>query len=201
MIIDMLSDLADAVTDVSGEYQAIADVFASGSVPDDRTIQRLAQAGLANASSWSEESLLHAFTTRSQIIFNMIESILLLVWRHLLFYANNGRGSSEVVGPDALSASFGPGAGMNGSINDGGLNGSMYAKGAMKSLEKAAEVLKGVLERLTEMDIVSVIPKLGWHCALVADSTLQQPDLRAGKSDAYFGMLTRRLGELTAGLT
>ena len=157
MVIDMLSDLADAATDLSAEYQAVADVFASGGIPDDRTIQRLAQAGLAS-TSWSEDSLQHAFSTRSQIIFNMIESILLLVWRHLLFYANNGRGTGELVRPDALSASFGPGHRMNGSMIDGGLNGSMYAKGAMKSLEKAAAMLKGVLERLTEVDMVSYTP-------------------------------------------
>ena len=94
----------------------------------------------------------------------MIESLLLLVWRHLLFYANDRRG--ETVRPGDLSVSM---------LSEGSRLG---ANGA-KSLEKVAAGMRGVLERVDE-NVPSELKKMG---------------------DAYFGMLVRRLNELTAGLT
>jgi nuclear pore complex protein Nup205 len=95
----------------------------------------------------------------------MIESLLLLVgrccscqnmttltatkiWRHLLFYANDARGSSAPIKPDNLSVSLGAFASSQ-------LDGSRSGAGSMRTLEKVATSLREVLDRMDEVDIVS----------------------------------------------
>ena len=84
----------------------------------------------------------------------MVESILLLLWRHLLFYANDARSSNDAVRPDNLALSLN--GGMSGSVGGGGLEGSRLAQGLIASLIKSAASLRGVLDRITELDIVSL---------------------------------------------
>ncbi|ORX34973.1 nucleoporin Nup186/Nup192/Nup205 [Kockovaella imperatae] len=172
-LIEMLSDLAEATEDISAEYQTIIELLDDGGSLDDRVIERLSGAGLLNGP-WTEDSLPLALTSQTRILFNMIESILLLLWRHLLFYANDARSTTDAVRADNLAIS------LSGSLTSG-LEGSRLAQGMIQSLVRSAASLRGVLDRLSEIDV--------------------QPELRKGKSeDAYFGMLMRRLKELTSGL-
>lgn len=141
------------------------------------------------------ESLKQAFATRSQVLYSeisrfegrndpltkdMIESLLLLIWRHALFYANNTQGES--LRPYNLSVSLG-------STGDG-----RSVVGQMRPLRNMAAELRGILQRLGDVKEVSLARRWGYSC--------QPEELRrtGEQSLAYFGMLLRRLGELTAGL-
>jgi nuclear pore complex protein Nup205 len=77
----------------------------------------------------------------------MIESVLLLVWRHLLFYA---RGAQEHVRPGDLAASLGAFSGSQ-------LDASRSKAGTIRVLERIAGGLRGTLERLDDIDVVSFI--------------------------------------------
>lgn len=78
----------------------------------------------------------------------MIESVLLLVWRHLLFYANDARGSQEPVRPGDLAASLG-------AFSTSQLDLSRSKAGTIRVLERVAGGLRGTLERLDDVEIVS----------------------------------------------
>jgi len=74
----------------------------------------------------------------------MAESLLLLSWRHLLFYANDAK--EGVVRPDNLSLSLSYST-MGASRSNGH---------ALRSLANSAAELRGVLERLTDLTVVSL---------------------------------------------
>lgn len=119
----------------------------------------------------------------------MIEALLLLLWRHLLFYAGDAR--DESFRPDKLSASL------------NSVSTSRASPGTAKVLERVAASLRGTLERIEDSDTVS-----NRICGPQASLLMrgQQPDglhgvPGAGIGKAYRRMLLRRLGELTAGLT
>lgn len=90
---------------------------------------------------------------------DMIESILLLVWRHLLFYANDARGAQEHVRPGDLAASLG-------AFSNSQLDASRSKAGTVRVLERIAGGLRGTLERLDDVDVVS-----DPHCK--ADGSIQ----------------------------
>jgi nuclear pore complex protein Nup205 len=118
---------------------------------------------------------------------DMIESLLLLIWRHLLFYANDA--NPDPIRPDNLSISL-----AGGSLADA----SRLSSGQRRPLRNVAADLRGTLERLKDIKEVSCMV---WT---IAKGSEQQPDdLRRGgeRNDAYYSMLLRRLNELTAGLS
>ncbi|WVQ79550.1 hypothetical protein IAT38_001649 [Cryptococcus sp. DSM 104549] len=177
--VNLLADLADAVQDVSGQYEMILERVQEGGYLDEGDIVKLRNEFIGD-EPLSDDLIKSAFVVRSQTLFNMIESLLLLIWRHLLFYANDSRGSLEPVRPDNLSASLG-----SFMASQANMEASRSSAGTMRMLERVAASLKGTLERLDDLD-VSI-------------------DLRSantgGNGDAYYGMLVRRLKELTAGLS
>lgn len=116
----------------------------------------------------------------------MVESILLLTWRHVLFYANDAK--QEPVRPNNLSQSLM--ASVRASTRAGTASGDAY-----RSLKEVAKEVRDNLEAVSELVIVSTVGQ-GRHIAL----TPQPTELRRVAGEAYFGMLIRRLGELTAGL-
>ncbi|KAL1406935.1 hypothetical protein Q8F55_006347 [Vanrija albida] len=162
--VELLADLAEAAQDVSNSYDDVADKIAAA-----EDISAFA----AQFEVETVDELQAAFAGRMGTIYNMIESLLLLLWRHLLFYANDagaGSDASGTVRPTTMSLSFstagaataGPGA------------------ASLKSLERVAASLRGVLDRLDDVD-----------------ATIGQ----GRKEDAYHAMLVRRLRELCAGLS
>ena len=74
---------------------------------------------------------------------DMIESLLLLIWRHSLFYANGS--SNEPIRPNNLSIS------LTGSTVDG-----RSGIGQLRPLRNMAAELRGVLERLGDVREVSL---------------------------------------------
>ena len=124
------------------------DRLIEGGNPDPETLKKLNSAGIMLGPNLTEDSAKHAFAARGQQMFNMIESIMLLLWRHLLFYANDVRGPGEAVRPDNLSLSLAP---------QSVLDNSRSAVGAMRSLEKVAAMLRGVLQRVMDLDVVSIL--------------------------------------------
>jgi nuclear pore complex protein Nup205 len=125
---------------------------------------------------------------RIVLIAGMIESLLLLLWRHLLFYAGDARDDS--FRPDKLSASL------------NSVSTSRASPGTAK-VERVAASLRGTLERIEESDTVSN-RKHDLQASLLMRG--QQPDRLhgvpgGGSGNAYRRMLLRRLKELTAGLT
>lgn len=93
----------------------------------------------------------------------MVESLLLLIWRHLLFYTSDVGAAAQ---PSTLSLNFSSKVGLSTTSGPGAVSLSL------KALERAAASLRGVLDRLEDVD----------------------------KPDAYHAMLIRRLRELCAGL-
>lgn len=91
----------------------------------------------------------------------MIESLLLLLWRHLLFYTSDAGAAAQ---PSTLSLNFSTNVGLSTTSGPGAVS--------LKALERVAASLKGVLDRLGDVE----------------------------KPDAYYSMLVRRLRELCAGL-
>ncbi|TXT07302.1 hypothetical protein VHUM_03472 [Vanrija humicola] len=138
--VELLADLAEAAQDVSNDYDDVADKIAAA----------------------EDISAFAAFAGRMGVIYNMIESLMLLLWRHLLFYASDAGAGSDASGTTAGAATAGPGA------------------ASLKSLERVAASLRGVLDRLEDVD-----------------ATVGQ----GRKEDAYHAMLVRRLRELCAGLS
>lgn len=108
----------------------------------------------------------------------MIDSLLLLLWRHLLFYVKDASGgANDPVRPDTLSLAFSTARMSTASAGPGAAS--------LKSLEHVAAQLRGVLSRLDDVDA----------------SISGGDDLAPGrKDDAYHSMLVRRLRELCAGL-
>ena len=78
-----------------------------------------------------------------KLTIDMIESLLLLAWRHLLFFANDARGNT--VRPNTISLS----------LIGSQLEGSRLGVNAARSLERIAAGLRGVLERLGGLSVVS----------------------------------------------
>ena len=85
------------------------------------------------------------------------------IWRHLLYYANDARGSSDPVKPENLSLSFGAfSASQTESVRSSGQE-------TVRVLEKVSSALRGTLERIEAIDIVcafQVAPFLRYHCGL-----------------------------------
>ncbi|KAK4687817.1 hypothetical protein P7C73_g2307, partial [Tremellales sp. Uapishka_1] len=167
MAIQMLSELADIIGDITGYYEDLLERLNDGSEIDEGTLQTLKTLDLPGDESITAASIVLALSTRTSMVFNMVESLLLLIWRHLLYYANDARDGKETIRPDNISVGM--------SVHGG--NGRV--------LERVAAGLKGVLERLQNVDLPEDL------------STSRN----GGKEDAYYGMLVRRLKELTAGLT
>ncbi|KLT41649.1 hypothetical protein CC85DRAFT_296954 [Cutaneotrichosporon oleaginosum] len=131
-----VAELAETVQDVSNAYDDIADKLEAGEDID-----------VASLGATSVEA-----------IFNMIESLLLLIWRHMMYYTADAGG--EGIRPTTLSLSF-----------------SSVGAVSMRALERVAASLRGVLDRLDDVDITN------------------------RKGDAYYAMLVRRLRELCGGLS
>ncbi|KAI9632114.1 nucleoporin Nup186/Nup192/Nup205 [Dioszegia hungarica] len=171
MAVDLLADLTEDLGDVGSDYEIVLERMQDGGELD--AGDRL-QSGVLKEEA-DTETALAAYTQRGQMLFNMIESVLLLVWRHLLFYANDARGAQEHVRPGDLAASLGAFSGSQ-------LDASRSKAGTVRVLERIAGGLRGTLERLDDVDV--------------------HPDLqqRNDKGAAYHGMLIRRVGELISGL-
>lgn len=75
---------------------------------------------------------------------DMIEAVLLLLWRHLLFFANNT--NSDPIRPDNLSIS----------LTASKVDGSRSAAGQMRALKNVAADLRGTLQRLSDVQVVSL---------------------------------------------
>ncbi|OCF43796.1 nuclear pore complex protein Nup205 [Kwoniella heveanensis CBS 569] len=181
MAVNFLSDLAEHVQDVSNQYELIADRIQDGGELDDEDVQKLRSPDMLGDELLSEDAIKAAFVSKSQTLFNMIESLLLLIWRHLLFYANDARGNLlDPVRPNNLSASLGSFA-----TSQAQLEASRSGAGTIRMLERVAGSLKGTLVRLDDMEV---------------NLELRRSATNA-KGDAYYGMLVRRLKELTAGLS
>ena len=73
----------------------------------------------------------------------MVESLLLLSWRHLLFYASDAKNTA--VRPDSLSLS----------LSYSTMAASRSSDLSIRSLTTSAAELRGVLERLTHLVVVS----------------------------------------------
>ncbi|WWC66972.1 uncharacterized protein I206_100879 [Kwoniella pini CBS 10737] len=181
MAVNCLSDLAENVQEVSNQYETILDRLQDGSELEDEDVQKLRTADMIGDEALSEEAITDAFVIKSQTIFNMIESLLLLIWRHLLFYANDARGHIEPVRPNNLSASLGSFVSSRAQMEA-----SRSGAGTIRMLEKVSASLKGTLIRLDDMEVNLKLRQL-------ATSTSRG-------NDAYYGMLVRRLKELVAGL-
>jgi nuclear pore complex protein Nup205 len=95
----------------------------------------------------------------------MIESLLLLIWRHLMYYTADAGG--EGVRPTTLSLTF----------SSAGMSSTAPGAVSVRALERIAASLRGVLDRLDDVDVAS------------------------RKDDAYHAMLVRRLRELCGGLS
>lgn len=106
------------------------------------------------------------------ILADMLESVLLLFWRHLLFFANQA--NADPIRPDNLSVSL--------SLSRAEGSRSTYALAQGKALRTVAADLRGTLQRLCDVAIPEELRGNGQ------------------RAEAYFGMLTRRLRELTSGL-
>ncbi|WVW81644.1 hypothetical protein I302_103639 [Kwoniella bestiolae CBS 10118] len=183
MAVNFLSDLAENVQEISNQYETILDRIQDGGELEDEDVQKLRTPDMIGDEPLSEDVIKAAFVTKSQTIFNMIESLLLLIWRHLLFYANDARGALEPVRPNNLSASLGTFV-----SSQAQLEASRSGAGTVRMLERVAGSLKGTLVRLDDMEVNLELRRLATSSS--------------GKgNDAYYGMLVRRLKELTAGLT
>lgn len=129
----------------------------------------------------------------------MIESLLLLIWRHLLFYANDVRGSLAPIRPENLSPSLSAFA----MSQQAQMEASRSNAGTMKMLERVAAGLRGTLIRLDDMEVVSL--SFG-SVRILLMYIMQNLELRrlatggGARGDAYYGMLVRRLKEIVAGL-
>ncbi|KAK6905036.1 hypothetical protein I203_105855 [Kwoniella mangroviensis CBS 8507] len=183
MAVNFLSDLAEHVQEISNQYETILDRILDGGELEDEDVQKLRTPDMIGDEPLTEDIIKAAFVTKSQTIFNMIESLLLLIWRHLLFYANDVRGAIEPVRPNNLSASLGSFV-----SSQAQLEASRSGAGTMRMLERVAASLKGTLVRLDDMEVNLELRRL-------ATTTSSKGN------DAYYGMLVRRLKELTAGLT
>ncbi|RSH80248.1 uncharacterized protein EHS24_008821 [Apiotrichum porosum] len=161
--VELVADLAEAATDVGAAYDDVADKLEAGE-----------EVSVPGLEADTIEELQAAFSARIGAIYNMIESLLLLIWRHMLYYATDAAGES--VRPDTLSLSFSTAA----------LATNPYAQSTagqtnLKALERVAASLRGVLDRLDDVESIS-------------------GGGSGKKEDAYGAMLVRRLRELCAGL-
>ncbi|KAL7420503.1 hypothetical protein Q5752_004453 [Cryptotrichosporon argae] len=173
--VGLLADLLDTAQDLSNAYDDLADKLANGADLDEDDFGRV-PGGAAEADG--PDGLRDAFGARTAAVFNMIESLLLLIWRHLLFYANDVRGAREPVRPDSLSLSLGADLGKSGTAGAGA--GAGMHVSAVRALERTAAALRAVLARADDLELSDELGR---------------------KPDAYYGMLVRRLKELCAGLT
>nr|XP_018266519.1 nuclear pore complex protein Nup205 [Kwoniella dejecticola CBS 10117]OBR88677.1 nuclear pore complex protein Nup205 [Kwoniella dejecticola CBS 10117] len=183
MAINFLSDLAENVQEVSNQYETILDRIQDGGELEDEDVQQLRTPDMLGDESLSEDAIKAAFVIKSQTMFNMIESLLLLIWRHLLFYANDARGHIEPVRPNNLSASLGSFI-----SSQAQMEASRSGAGTIRMLERVSASLKGTLIRLDDMEINLELRRL-------ATSTSTSKG-----NGAYHDMLVRRLKELVAGL-
>ncbi|WVQ93947.1 hypothetical protein IAU59_001025 [Kwoniella sp. CBS 9459] len=181
MAVNLVSDLAEHVQETSNQYELITDRIQDGGELQDEDVQKLRSADMLGDEPLSEDAIKAAFVGKSQTLFNMIESLLLLIWRHLLFYANDARGNLlDPVRPNNLSASLGTFA-----TSQAQLEASRSGAGTIRMLERVAGSLKGTLVRLDDMEV---------------NLELRRSAMSA-RGDAYYSMLVRRLKELTAGLS
>ncbi|WVR03296.1 hypothetical protein IAU60_000287 [Kwoniella sp. DSM 27419] len=180
MAVNLLSDLAENVQEVSDTYEALVDRIQDGGELADEDVQRLRRGDMLEGEPLTEDAIRAAFVSKSQVLFNMIESLLALVWRHMLFYANDARGNTQDhVKPNNLSASL-----ASFGTSQAQLEASRSSAGTIRMLERVSGALKGTLVRLDDMEVSHELRRLA----------------TGAKGDAYHGMLVRRLKELTAGL-
>ncbi|ORY22986.1 nucleoporin Nup186/Nup192/Nup205 [Naematelia encephala] len=174
LAVSFIAELLEAVQDLSEEFETLFRTLRDGGQVNEEALQRLNNADLVAEldAPFAADDLTSAFAARTALIYNMIESLLLLAWRHLLYYANDTRGPTAAVRPDNISLSLT-------SFSASQLDASTRASG-QRNLEKVAAALKGVLERLDEVDVSS--------------------ELRQRGGDSHHGMLVRRLRELSSGL-
>lgn len=170
--VEYVAELAEQVQDVSNAYDDVADKLEAGEDVsvlgvDASSIEELQASFVARSSAIFSESLLPNSHKAHSLTLDMIESLLLLIWRHLLYYTADAGG--EGVRPNTLSLSFST-AGMSTSAAPGAVS--------LRSLERVAASLRGVLDRLDDVDA----------------------SISRAKADAYHSMLVRRLRELCAGL-
>ncbi|GMK56981.1 hypothetical protein CspeluHIS016_0308210 [Cutaneotrichosporon spelunceum] len=152
--VEYVAELAETLQDLSNAYDGVAGKLEAGE-----------DVGGAGFGAGPVEELQASFADRTSAISTMIESLLLLIWRHMMYYTADAGG--EGVRPTTLSVSFSS-AGTN-SVAPGAVG--------MRALERVAASLRGVLDRLDDIDVAN-------H-----------------KDDAYYSMLVRRLRELCGSLT
>jgi hypothetical protein len=202
----MLSDLADGVQDVAGGYDEAVERDVNGSTRD--VEENTSSAALIMKSSllFSESAAKFTLTRNwpPQIWLNPCSSWFVLLidsmgltltsqtWRHLLYYANDALHPTNPVRPVDISLSF--------SVHTR-LDSSRSTHASARALELVASGLRGVLDRLDELngDIVRLIVS-----SLVDEiSTDNQALELRGKQNTgngYYGMLVRRLKELCSAL-
>lgn len=181
MAVSLLSDLAETTQEVSNQYEVILDRMQDGSDLEEEDVEKLRNEFIGDAPL-SDDLIKVAFIARSQMLFNMIESLLLLIWRHLLFYANDVRGSLAPIRPENLSPSLSAFA----MSQQAQMEASRSNAGTMKMLERVAAGLRGTLIRLDDMEVNLELRRLATG--------------GGARGDAYYGMLVRRLKEIVAGL-
>jgi nuclear pore complex protein Nup205 len=160
--VDLVATLAEDAQDLSAAYDDVAEKLEAGEPVEIRGFD-----------AESVEELQAAFAQRTAEIYNMIESLLLLIWRHMLYWVKDAGGESVV--PDRLSLSFSTATASRLGAGAGAVN--------LKALERVAASLRGVLDRLDDVDPSSAAAATG-----------------RTRDDAYHAMLVRRLRELCAGL-
>lgn len=143
----------DQIENTTSEYELFFESVRSGGqfLPQDlEPLDRLAWADNINSAddarsiaSSRTRALFSKCPSSARLTPDMAESILLLSWRHLLFYANDAKESS--VRPDNLSLS----------LSYSTMDASKSKGQALRSLTNSAAELRGVLERLDDLIIVS----------------------------------------------
>jgi nuclear pore complex protein Nup205 len=144
--VDLIGSLAEEAHDIGAAYDDVADKLEAG--------EEVVAKGF---EAETVDELQTAFAQRTSAVYSMIEEMLLLVWRHLLYYSKDAGGENVV--PDRLSLSFST---ANASTAPGATGG--------KDLQRVQASLRGVLERIDDVDPTGAASKISsdpYHNMLV----------------------------------
>ncbi|WVN87077.1 uncharacterized protein L203_102253 [Cryptococcus depauperatus CBS 7841] len=187
MSVNYLADLVGNVEQISTIWESYLERQQDGGDLDAEELQRL-DIAFTNDVPLTDDLIMNAFISKSQALFIMIETLLLLIWRHLLFYAGDVRSNLAYPQPVDLSNSLSLSMkGVDSSRLGNGkydMEASKSGTGLLKVLERVATSLRSTLGILDDMETNLELQKM----------------LLAFKGDAYYGMLLRRLKELIGGL-
>ncbi|ODO07092.1 hypothetical protein I350_04461 [Cryptococcus amylolentus CBS 6273] len=188
--VNLLGELVEKIQEVGGEWEVILERMEEGGDLDEADVEKLRNEYIGD-SPLSDDLIKSAFISKTQTLFDMIESLLLLIWRHLLFYANDARSvlapSAPQVRPDNLSISLSGSA--FGASRSQELEGNRQGAGIVRMLERVGGSLSGVLLRVGDLEINPELRRLA--------TSSSSPSIQG---DAFFDMLVRRLKELVGGL-